>query len=102
MKVTRYTLAMLVSAAVTMPVWAHHNSPVDPDIGDVMGMHDAAIEVLEPMGNGSTTTAMDPADTTAGRPDVEDPEGLNRMQGGSMDQTGPSTVDQQNTTRSGR
>ncbi len=32
--------------AFAAPVFAHHPSPAEPDIGDMMGMHDAAIESM--------------------------------------------------------
>ena len=75
----RYLFAIAtLGAAFSMPVAAHHNcvSPNCPDeIGDVMGMHEAAIEglTMDTSGNQSTTTTtaeeenpMDPADAAAG------------------------------------
>ena len=72
MKMKHFAMTTVIGVAITLPVWAHHNSPMEPDIGDAMGMHESAIENVEPSGSGASDmngVAMDPADTDAGRPD---------------------------------
>lgn len=103
MKLTHYAIAALASLTLAFPVWGHHNSPADPDIGDMMGMHDAAIDALDPNGSGNATTSMDPADSSGPGTDLDDPSGLTRVQpGGVMDQNSADNADQQSADRSGR
>jgi hypothetical protein len=52
----------LLGVLFAVPIAAHHNAPVEVDIGDAMDNHENAIETLDPLGDGSTEMAMDPAD----------------------------------------
>jgi hypothetical protein len=69
MKVTTSVLALLLGAMTSATAMAHHMSPMDPGIGDMMGMHEEAIGDLTTMQSGdmnqvgiNTDAAMDPAD----------------------------------------
>jgi hypothetical protein len=39
-------LTIVLAFGAAAPVFAHHLSPAEPDISDMMGMHDAAIEAM--------------------------------------------------------
>jgi hypothetical protein len=87
----RYLIAITaLSAAFTMPAAAHHNcaaGDVCPDeIGDVMGMHEAAIDGMTTV---DMTQAMEPADAAA-------PDGS-----GGADQTGETSGNTMGTGDSG-
>lgn len=67
--------AVLVVAAHA-PAMAHHLSPMDPDIVDYMGMHDAAFESLDPAGSMARegmNTELDPSNARneTGLPDCQ-------------------------------
>ena len=55
MKVTYLITTAVIGLALAAPLAAHHNSPAEPDIGDMMGRHEDAIEALADRG------AMDPS-----------------------------------------
>ena len=78
MKKSIIAMAVLFGMASAGGVFAHHNAPMDVEIGDVMGMHDAAIESLlenqDPADNNnaragqfnSTMSGMDNEDAARG------------------------------------
>jgi len=62
---TLYLIATtVIGLALAAPLVAHHNSPADPDIGDMMDRHEEAIDSLD-------TGAMDPSND----PSIESSEG---------------------------
>lgn len=46
MRFQKLSLALIPALFIAAPAFAHHPSPAEPDIGDMMGMHDAAIEAM--------------------------------------------------------
>lgn len=46
MSPTKSLVSGVFALIVAAPAFAHHPSPAEPDIGDMMGMHDAAIESM--------------------------------------------------------
>ena len=64
MKTTYLIATTVICLALAAPLAAHHNSPADPEIGDMMGMHDEAIESLD-------TGSMDPSNDAS----IESSEG---------------------------
>ena len=58
MKTTYLIATTVICLALAAPLAAHHNSPADPEIGDMMGMHEEAIDSLD-------TGSMDPSNDTS-------------------------------------
>ena len=56
MKTTYLIATTVICLALAAPLAAHHNSPADPEIGDMMGMHEYAIDNLD-----NTMGSMDPS-----------------------------------------
>ena len=46
MRTTYLIATTVIGLALAAPLAAHHNSPAEPDIGDMMGRHEAAIDDL--------------------------------------------------------
>jgi len=42
----KHIAAAALVALFTTPAFAHHPSPAEPDIGDMQGMHESAIESM--------------------------------------------------------
>ncbi len=73
MKKTVVSIISIGMISATVAAYAHHPSPAEPDIGDAMGMHDAAIEAMldqrpdtvDPMTNRSDNVGVNIGGNTA-------------------------------------
>lgn len=63
MKASGLIVLTALGVALALPLAAHHMSPMDPDIGDMMGNHEDAIDALDPGGNANSDMGWDSADT---------------------------------------
>jgi hypothetical protein len=70
MKASGLIVLTALGVALALPVAAHHMSPMDVDIGDMMGMHDDAIDLLDPAGEANSDMGWDSPDAVSPALDV--------------------------------